>query len=566
MTTSRGAFLLLLTLTSAAHAGHAADTPEIPTENILMVNKDGGAINPDPKNFKEIKNKREKGDPKNKRGDLDQYIDHMLVGLSRFCEEQRLVQDGKPCKVLFYFHGGLNSREASVRRATNLTSEIKEAGIYPIFVNWRSSLWSTWWDHAAHVHSGFWMDHTTVFAPYVIAADEVKALADLPVDWIAEARHSFPRKQEAGEVVLGTYQAMVKEADAGIDVNNLRGTRLTKKLKIPLLLDDRSKPERWLPHGTLLLTSWSKLLGGPFVVHAGGRGAWDIMQRRTAMLFRTEAEFRRIPPEAVKEERTGVDTKAPQPVVDEAAEHDTGAALAYFITRFERDFLPKICRGESYVPPDPSAIREEAEPQSHEEGSVSCPHRLEITLVGHSMGTIILDRLLRYAPNLEVKNIVFMGAATSVEDYRDTVDAYLDRHRGNGEKGTGTQMYHLVLHPLAEATERNAWDFAPRGSLLVWIDNYFTDPTTPLGRRVGRFSNVVPELQFAADGIKKQIHLKVFRMERDLRCSNPRKHGDFGRFPFWDERFWKTDTPMDDTSPVRRLGKDGQPEPRCQKP
>jgi hypothetical protein len=559
MTMSRFTVLLMLALPWAP--ARAAGLPA-PLTNILMVDKKGGAIDPEDFNH-EIKNERKEGDPKNKRGELDRYVDNMLVGLSQFCEEQRLKLDGRPCKVLFYFHGGLNPRKASVGRATILADEIEKAGIYPIFVNWRSSLVSSWWDHAAHVHNGLWVDGTTVFAPYVIAADEIKAIADLPVDWIAEGRHAFPRKQEAGKLVLGTFRTMVKEAETGIAVNKLGDPRFVET-EVPLLLDKRTMGERLLPHGLLLLTWWSKLLGGPLIVHAGGTGAWDIMQRRTAMLFRTEAEFRGVPPEALREERTGENVATPEqkPAVQAAEDHDTGAALAYFITRFQRDFLPSICRGEAYVPPSPSEISEEAKPQSHEEGSVSCPHRLEISLVGHSMGTIIIDRLLRYAPNLVVKNIVFMGAATSVEDYRDTVDAYLDRHKGDGEPGT--QMYHLVLHPLAEATERNARDFAPRGSLLVWIDNYFTDPTTPLGRRVGRFSNVVPELQFAADGIKKQIHLKVFRVERKYNCSNPRKHGDFGLFPFWDERFWDPATPTDDTSPVRRLGKNGLPDPDCQ--
>jgi hypothetical protein len=102
----------------------------------------------------------------------------------------------------------------------------------------------------------------------------------------------------------------------------------------------------------------------------------------------------------------------------------------------------------------------------------------------------------------------------------------------------------------------SAVDLAPRGSLLIWIDNYFTDPPTPLGRRVGRFLNVVPELRFTNEKTRSHVHLKVFRVGEDLRCWNPQKHGDFGDFPFWDERFWDPQEKTDETSAIHRRGGD----------
>jgi hypothetical protein len=530
MTGNRIAILLMLALLWAPSRAPAAGMPRT---HILMVDKEGVAI--DPEDFSKKLRNDEHG------RNFDAYIDSMLLDLASYCQAQKLKSPQKPCKLLFYFHGGLNRRTDSVNRAIVLAGKIRDAGEFPIFVNWRSSLPSSWWDHVAHVHNGLWFGNkTAVLAPYFIAADEAKAIADAPKAWVAEMRHTFPRRQEAGKSALVTYEDMVSNSKSGIVVS-----KLVDGDKAPLLEDHRSWGERWLPRGTILLTWWSKLLGAPLVVQAGGVGAWDIMQRRTAMLFRTETEFREVP------------------VTPAAEEHEAGAALAYFISRFQSKFLPKFCETGTYVPPSPASGAQD-EHKTHEEGRASCPDRLEVTLVGHSMGTIIIDRLLRYAPYFEVKNIVFMGAATSVEDYRDTVDAYLDRHKGKGQEGTGTQMYHLVLHPLAEVTERNLFDLAPRGSLLVWIDNYFTEPPTPVGRRVGRFSNVVPELRFAAPEIKKQIHLKVFRLERKYRCWNPRKHTDFGSFPFWDEDFWNPDTPTDDTSPVQRLPrKEGETPAGC---
>jgi hypothetical protein len=506
--------------------------------NIIMVDKEGRAVDP-VKPFKTL------GD---QYGD---YVENIFSDIVCFCnmqraDEERQGQEHKPCKLLFYFHGGLNSRGSSVGRAAKLVDTIKKEGVYPIFVNWRSSLFSSWWDHVAHVRSGFWMNGTQVLAPYYAAVDEVKAISEAPKAWVAEARHAFPRQQAAGNLALATYQTMVTEykehKDRSMPVNDL----LVKDSVPPRLLDERTQGEKWLPRGTVVLTAGTKLIGGPLVVQAGGTGGWDIMQRRTLMLFRTEAELRDVPPEAIKQERRTRDGFE--------QEYDTrGGAFAYFITRFQEEFLPQFCEKGTY---NPAPTEEQAQPKSHEEGAgrrASCPDRLELSLVGHSMGTIIIDRLLRFAPNLEVRNIVFMGAATSVEDYRDTVDAYLDRHKGDGKPNHGPRMYHLVLHPMAESTERNFLDLAPRGSLLVWIDNYFTEPITPLGRRVGRFSNVVPELRFAEKGIRNRIHLKVFRFERKYSKWNPRKHTEFGSFPFWDERFWDPATPTNETSPVQRI-------------
>jgi hypothetical protein len=529
-----------------------ADDKPVPKTNILMIRKDGEAIDPATGQLL---------DPPGKYVEYDKYIDNIFGGIKKFCSDKK-----PPCKVLFYFHGGLNGQGDSVGRAKDLTETIMEQGIYPIFVNWDSSLVSTWWDHVAHVHKGLWQDKLYYPAtPYFMAVDEVKSIAEAPSAWIAEVRHTFPHDQGAGAAVLQTYSELVQEheekRDESLDVNRL--------LDGSWLEDNRESGEKNRARAKLLYSWLTKLLAPPLLIQAGGTGAWDMMQRRTAMLFRTEAEFRGIPRKAVEESRELNQSEGSTPKTEDqktlelAKQYDTGAAFARFIDRFRGDFLAGFC-DKAPAPCDCSKAEESSStppktdedvkpdiPKAHNEApAVACDNKLEITLVGHSMGTIIIDRLLRYAPDLQVKNIVFMAAATTVEDYRDTVDAYIDRHRN--DKGGGTNIYHLVLHPLAEVTEQGVFDLPPRGSLLIWIDNYFTDPPTPLGRRVGRFSNVVPELRFTNEKTRPNVHLKVFRVGEGLRCWNPQKHGDFGHFPFWDKRFWDPQERTDKTSSVHR--------------
>lgn len=111
---------------------------KVPTTNILMARKDGTPVDPSMR-FKELKGK-----------EYDAYINEVFGDVSRYCKDRH------PCKVLFFFHGGLNSQRSSVSRASRLEKSIKDSGNYPIFVNWNSSFPSTWWDHVAHFHKGLW--------------------------------------------------------------------------------------------------------------------------------------------------------------------------------------------------------------------------------------------------------------------------------------------------------------------------------------------------------------------------------------------------------------------------
>lgn len=541
-TALRSLLALALVVPAGAMAAAQKDIGAPSRTNILMICKEGEAI--DPVTLKLL-------DKSGSYEEYDHYIDAIFHDLTNFCAGKQ------PCKVLFFFHGGLNGSEDSLTRAVDLTETIKAQGIYPIFVNWNSSLVSTWWDHVAHVHKGLWQgDRYVAAVPYFMLVDEAKSIAEAPTAWAAEVRHTFPHEQGAGATALQTYQTLVNEHTP----NSTNTLVLNNLMDGSLLADDRTRWEIRRAKAKLLYSWWSKLLSPPLIIQAAGTGAWDMMQRRTAMLFRTEAEFQGISPEAVAASRT--DTSAPaeqKEAVALARQYDTGAALAHFISRFQEEFLPRFCGAGQPTPEAAPAAEEvkQATPKEHEEGAVACEQRLQVTLVGHSMGTIIVDRLLRYAPNFKVKNIVFMAAASTVEDYRDTVDAYLDRHKH--DMNGGTNMYHLVLHPLAEITEQGFLDLSPRGSLLVWIDNYFTDPPTPLGRRVGRFPNVVPELRFAGRDTRSHVYLKVFRAGQGLRCWSPQRHGDFGYFPFWDERFWSPAEPTDKTSSIRRRDGAGCP-------
>lgn len=505
-----------------------------PKTNLIVADEQGRPLDPSPRY------------PVMSLNDYDTYLDAIFADLTNFCAS-RLE---KPCRLLLFFHGGLNDHGDSICRAEQWQTQIRHAGYYPIFVSWDSSFPAAWWDHVAHVHQGVWTGNRWVWAaPYIAAKDEARSVAEAPIEWMAELRHNLPTLRGTGETgdlnrnAVSSYRDLVS-ASRGADVEFIKINDLLNGETLGG--DDRKTSEKILPIVSLPLTIWTKLLGPPLVLEAAGVGAWDMMRRRTAMLFRTEGEMRGLP----AEERQAAITTPPEPVVAGATEEiqevegaRAEAALAYFITRFQEVFLPQFCqekhRSLETAAPGHSLLK------IVEEGDVSCDGRLEVTLVGHSMGTIIVDRLLRYAPNLRVKNIVFMAGASSIDDYRDTIEPYLAKNKNY------TQMYHLILHPGAEVSETHFLHLVSNGSLLVWIDNYYTDPVTQQERTVGRFLNLMPELTNTPIDIRSQVHVKVFRFGREKRKWNPQEHGDFSIFPFWEERFWNPGVASDQGAPER---------------
>jgi hypothetical protein len=175
----------------------------------------------------------------------------------------------------------------------------------------------------------------------------------------------------------------------------------------------------------------------------------------------------------------------------------------------------------------------------------------EITLVGHSMGTIVLNQMIREfglrtetaldgkSPAIGValpfNRIVYMAGAATVRDYQDSLFPYLLENRN-------ARVFHLVLHPKAEVRERfdpgiPYVDFPPRGSLLVWVDDFLSAPETPLDRTVGRYENLISAAHNTPDELRGRIHIKAFGVGGGVRA--PQKHGDFtSHLKFWMPECW----------------------------
>ncbi|MDF2417999.1 alpha/beta hydrolase [Acinetobacter beijerinckii] len=154
----------------------------------------------------------------------------------------------------------------------------------------------------------------------------------------------------------------------------------------------------------------------------------------------------------------------------------------------------------------------------------------EITLIGHSMGSMVANNIIIRKPKLNYTNIVYMGAAASLKDVESNVVPILLKN-GNA------QFFNLSLDPYRELSESKAFGSVPRGSLLIWIDTYLTTVKSFTDRTSGSWFNMVRAADtIFPDTVKKRVHLTKFGFG-----AGPQKHGEFDEYQFWKHGYWTGD-------------------------
>jgi hypothetical protein len=133
-----------------------------------------------------------------------QYLKQVLDGIER---RKQMVGE---VKVLFFFHGGLNSRGAALARAARQIVAMRSdrPDIYPVFVNWETSLPASYKDHLLWIRNGQDTYGAGLFlAPYMFVSDAARSVLDIPVadfmQWKEQRRH-WRKDDTAGFVRVGT--------------------------------------------------------------------------------------------------------------------------------------------------------------------------------------------------------------------------------------------------------------------------------------------------------------------------------------------------------------------------
>lgn len=447
-------------------------------------------------------------------------------------------QPDKRRRILLFIHGGMNTARESIERVTKHSDKILESGAYPIFINWDSSLTSSYIDHLFFLRQGErvdnwcckWMKGTAFenqmaglagglasagTAPFYATFDLLRGAVRMPID------------------IVAIWKEMIKAHFHG-ERENAPGDRdTTCKETVPVGITLRADRLLCAYHGSMENTpaiaqgldrrKWYEqleqigiaVLGGLTFVHEFstlvsdivGTGAWSSMNRRTTVMFHHD---------------------------DDLSDHDpmktpTGG-IALFMDAF-REFLTKEGGKEKW----------------------------EVVLVGHSMGAIIVNQMVRqfgYPLSDETREplfntIVYMAAASSLRDYLNTIPPYLKEY-GNehGQNHHEPRIFHLTLNDRAEADEQYLYITHP-GSLLVWIDMFFARPDAQLDYVAGRYSNLLSVMHLHDRSIRDRISIKSFNYGKEHKASSPQTHGDFDEFPFWKEEFWQA--PRSEPFSVKRV-------------
>lgn len=255
-------------------------------------------------------------------------------------------------------------------------------------------------------------------------------------------------------------------------------------------------------------------------IDGGGKGAWETMVRRTQTMFNSPEEFEENPQLSVSDaEREKAIEEASKRVIPRS----TGA-------------LSKCMEKLRPILEVPNGYK-----------------GYEVVLIGHSMGTIVMNEILHRYSTFSFNHIVYMGAACSINDFRVNGIPSLIKHNK-------TKFYNLCLHPLAEQQERQGKGFIPRGSLLEWLDNFLTAPNTTLDRRMGKWENIVRTTSVIPNEVRSRVTLKAFELckskgnsQKADECKgchsnpsqkppknpgNPQGHGEFTEQNFWEKDFW----------------------------
>jgi len=330
-------------------------------------------------------------------------VDALFAGLAQ----------ANPDKVVLHFHGGLVNEERGIDIAKKLTDKYVAAGAHPVTFVWETGLGETLWDNLGEIHSTKLFKRILKFvlkraakrlnmdvgrgAGKALTDDEAERLIDgtlqISIDAENAARGSMPIKTEEEaddlcnelrdemmveiEAIDGFKAELALAADmegAGELVPDLRdktappGARGARLAKVAMAVAKVAVAviKRYIKktdHG-LHATTVEELLRAIYVADIGGF-VWGSMQRKARLMWRSN------------EGRSG----------------DERYAGAYFVEGLVRHL--------EHINPN-----------------------LQIDLIGHSAGSIVLGRLLETVaerhPNLRFRNIMLMAPAISHKVFRDT--------------------------------------------------------------------------------------------------------------------------------------------------
>jgi hypothetical protein len=420
------------------------------------------------------------------------------------------IDSNKDPKLLVFIHGGLTTPHIALSRVESDYQEILDSGHYPIFLNWQSGGLISYFDQITEVRDGIRIQQyrkpsernlLRSATPFYLLADVTESAVTAPVTWFNQAVRAVSRRFREAQIEANA-ESYLNQSWRSINHNNN-------------VIQEYAQDTRSFMNPGEIFTPFlylSKMLTAPFIDNMG-ETAWSNMRRSSRAVFRTHLDY-----DQTRLERRIRNGECPNKLCQDG----TGSFAAFF-QRLERFF--------------------ESSNNKKGEGNER-RKKTEVNLVAHSMGTIVANDAIRDF-NLQYDNIVYLGAASSIRHFYNTVIPVLEG-QSDREVSRKTRFYNLMLHPKAEQREQNYLGLLPSGSLLEWIDNMYVESDSIFDRTLGNWNNVSRVKHAFSEEAQRRMLFKIFpKFEND---SFPYRHGDFTRtyrngeneitYSYWDEASW----------------------------
>jgi pimeloyl-ACP methyl ester carboxylesterase len=442
-------------------------------------------------------------------------------------------------QVLIYLNGGLNTASKVRQQAEKQVPLMLEDGYYPIFLIWPTGALDTYLEQITFVRNGTrHRDPQIVRGSLYFGADIGQGLARAPVNYVNQllrfvgTRNPFddadkrefllepeicrPRDPEDGPSatsIAESEEEVCEETD--LSRFGIEDCRVTAERNLMTGRDPDRDPGpmlRRLPYYGLFLT---RFLSTP-LLDAFGKTMWENMVRRTRTTIRRPIEYDIHLADVYEPEQIRI-------IEEDKQRFPNGiGAFARFFTMLQYCIAPEE--------PDPDAADQGPTCSRAADPEVRRFWRdVDLTVIGHSMGTIVMNELIPLHPDLPYRNLVFMAAAASIRDTTRAMSPVISRANAvcpqcDASGGSGDRIrdrdneapprfYNLMLHPKNDADELVAWGAVPSGSLLAWIDEMYEGPKTDIDRTMGKWRNLRAAKHVFPKEAQGNMLLRVFNWD-----------------------------------------------------
>lgn len=457
----------------------------------------------------------------------------------------------RPPRLVFYFNGGLNSQAGVEAQAARQIPCMLADGIYPVFFVWDTAGADSYLQQVSSIRDGqFDRSFTTrAAAPLEVLSGLISGLGAAPMDYYTHGRRfwrAMSRQPFCSMVVRENDRRNCAPEQRVTFTDEVDGV-VSRQANV-VAAPDVDAPQREIGRFVTYSALWPVRLVTTPLAHGIGAAAWENMLRRTRTTIRQPLEFD-LDRHADWNGDGQIDAwnKCPQDYLEKQRDFPKGMGIfaRFFETMVRyRDGrgLPRSawrCTVDGEVREAPTTPEQAARDARTDAAIAKALANARITLIGHSMGAIVINELVDKFDNLPYAEIVVMASAASLRDTRRVIDTYLESSRA---AQADTRFHALMLHPLNDAREREFAGAVPSGSLLMWIDEMYDLPKTPEDKVFGFWPTAKSARQMFGSAAQDRTLYRVFSRPQAVlgNPSNPIEHGQFNEddMCFWRPSFW----------------------------